>query len=67
MSNGQGKKQPQPPIDNSVSDSTGQFDLRFVLWRQFCAEYDIPVDTLPSQLENEHKDLWEERKAERLR
>jgi hypothetical protein len=67
MSNGQGKKQPPPPIDNSVSDSTGQFDLRFVLWRQFCAEYDIPVDTLPSQLENEHKDLWEERKAERLR
>jgi hypothetical protein len=67
MSNGKGKKQPPPPIDNSVSDSTGQFDLRFVLWRQFCAEYDIPVDTLPSQLENEHKDLWEERKAERLR
>jgi hypothetical protein len=64
MSNG--KKQPQP-IDNSVSDSTGQFDLRFVLWRQFCAQYDIPVDTLPSQLENEQKDLWEEMKAQRLR
>lgn len=60
------KKQP-PPIDNSVSDSTGQFDLRFVLWRQFCAQYGIPVDTLPSQLENEQKDLWEEMKAQRLR
>lgn len=66
MSNGQRKNQP-PPIDNSVSDSTGQFDLRFVLWRQFCAQHDIPVDTLPSQLENEHKDLWEEMKAQRLR
>jgi hypothetical protein len=66
MDREQRKKQP-PPIDNSVSDSTGQFDLRFVLWRQFCAEYNIPVDTLPSQLEDEQKDLWEERKAQRLR
>jgi hypothetical protein len=66
MDRGQRKKQP-PPIDNSVSDSTGQFDLRFVLWRQFCAEHDIPVDTLPSQLEDEQKDLWEEMKSERLR
>jgi hypothetical protein len=60
------KKQPSP-IDNSVSDSTGQFDLRFLLWRQFCAEYNIPVDTLPSQLENEQKDRWEEMKAQRLK
>ena len=61
------KKPPSPPIDNSVSDSTGQFDLRFLLWRQFCAEYNIPVDTLPSQLENEQKDRWEEMKAQRLK
>jgi hypothetical protein len=60
------KKQP-PPVDNQVSDSTGQYDLRFVLWRQFCAKYNIPVDTLPSQLDNEQKDLWEEMKSERLR
>lgn len=66
MDRGQRKKQP-PPVDNSVSDSTGQYDLRFVLWRQFCAEYNIPVDTLPSQLENEHKDRWEEMKSKRLR
>ena len=66
MDRGQRKKQP-PPIDNSVSDSTGQFDLRFVLWRQFCAEHNIPVDTLPSQLEDEQKDLWEEMKSQRLR
>ena len=66
MDREQRKKQP-PVIDNSVSDSTGQFDLRFVLWRQFCAQNNIPVDTLPSQLENEQKDRWEEMKAQRLR
>ena len=44
-----------------------EYDLRFVLWRQFCAQYQIPVDTLPSQLENEQKELWEEMKARRLK
>ena len=62
----QGKKQP-PPVDNSVSDSTGQYVLRFVLWRQFCALQHIPVDTLPSQLDDEKKELWEEMKAKRLK
>jgi len=59
-------KQP-PPVDNSVSDSTGQYDLRFVLWRQFCSQYQIPVDTLPSQLDDEQKERWEEMKAKRLK
>ena len=66
MDTGQRKKQP-PPIDNSVSDSTGQYDLRFVLWRQFCDQYSIPVDTLPSQLNDEQKDRWEEMKSKRLK
>jgi len=66
MNKGQRKKQ-TPPIDNSVSDSTGQYDLRFVLWRQFCAQYQIPVDTLPSQLDNYQKDRWEEMKSKRLK
>ena len=66
MDREQRKKQP-PPVDNSVSDSTGQYDLRFVLWRQFCAQNNIPVDTLPSQLEDEQKDRWEEMKNKRLR
>jgi hypothetical protein len=61
-----GKKQP-PPVENSVSDQTGQYDLRFVLWRQFCAKYHVPVDTLPSQLDDEQKDLWEKMKAQRLK
>lgn len=60
------QKQPQP-IDNSVSDSTGQYDLRFVLWRQFCSQNNIPVDTLPSQLNAEQKEKWDELKSKRLK
>ena len=62
-----GKKKEPPPVDNSVSDSTGQYDLRFLLWRQFCSQYSIPVDTLPSQLDDDQKDKWEEMKARRLK
>ncbi|HET9786790.1 MAG TPA: hypothetical protein VFP47_06640 [Pyrinomonadaceae bacterium] len=65
MNTGEQKKEPE--LDNSVSDSTGQYDLRFVLWRQFCAQLGLSVDTLPSQLDNDQKDLWEAMKAKRLR
>ena len=61
------KKQEPAPVDNVISDQTGQFDLRFVLWRQFCAQNNIPVETLPSQLDSKHKDKWEQLKASRLR
>ena len=61
-----GKKQ-EPQLDNVISDETGAFDLRFVLWRHFCAQNNIPVDTLPSQLDGEQKELWEALKASRLR
>jgi hypothetical protein len=60
-------KKDLPPVDNSVSDSTGQYDLRFVLWRQFCAQNSIPVDTLPSQLNGEQKERWDKMKQKRLR
>jgi hypothetical protein len=66
MKFGKQKKQPRP-IDNSVSDSTGQYDLRFVLWRQFCAQNNIPVDTLPSQLNDEQRERWDEMKSKKLR
>jgi len=66
MLKGKEKKQPRP-VDNSVSDSTGQYDLRFVLWRQFCATNNIPVDTLPSQLNDEQKEKWEAMKQKRLK
>jgi hypothetical protein len=54
-------------LDNVISDQTGQFDLRFVLWRHFCAKNNIPVETLPSQLKDDQKEQWEKLKASRLR
>jgi hypothetical protein len=38
-----------------------------VLWRQFCAQNNIPVDTLPSQLNGEQKERWDKMKQKRLR
>jgi hypothetical protein len=61
------KKKQEPMVDNVISDQTGQFDLRFVLWRHFCSENNIPVETLPSQLDGELKERWEELKSSRLR
>jgi hypothetical protein len=61
------KKKNPPPVDNTISEETGQFDLRFVLWRHFCAQNNVPVESLPSQLKDELKDKWEEMKASRLR
>jgi hypothetical protein len=61
------RKNEPPPLDNAISDQTGQFDLRFVLWRHFCKQNNIPVETLPSQLNDNQKELWEELKATRLR
>ncbi len=66
MSKGKTTKEP-PPVDNIISEETGQFDLRFVLWRHFCAENNIPVETLPSQLDGDQKEKWDELKAARLR
>jgi hypothetical protein len=60
------KKKP-PPVDNTVSDETGAFDLRFLLWRHFCEQNNIRVETLPSQLNNKQKEEWDELKANRLR
>jgi len=60
-----GKDQP-PPVDNIISDETGEFDVRFVLWRHFCREKNIPVETLPSQLDEDLKEEWEALKLQRL-
>jgi len=57
----------QKEIDNKISDETGEFDVRFVLWRHFCAKNNIPVETLPSQLTDDQKEKWEELKSSRLR
>ncbi len=66
MALGKNKEEPLP-VDNAISDQTGQFDLRFILWRHFCEQNNIPVETLPSQLDGEQKDKWEELKNGRLR
>jgi len=62
-----GKKNQLPPVDNVISDETGEFDQRFILWRRFCSLYNIPVETLPSQLNTKERESWEEMKARRLR
>jgi hypothetical protein len=54
-------------VTNKISDQTGQFDSRFLLWRKFCAENDVPVDTLPSQLTGKAKENWENLKSEELK
>ena len=61
-----GKNDP-PSVDNTISDTTGAFDLRFILWRHFCQQNGIPVETLPSQLNGDQKEKWEALKASRLR
>ena len=57
----------QPKVTNEISDETGQYDARFVLWRKFCADNNVPVETLPSDLSGDIKDRWEKLKAERLK
>lgn len=51
---------------NEISAETGQFDARFMLWRIFCGQNDIPVETLPSELQGKAKERWEALKNEKL-
>jgi hypothetical protein len=61
------KQDQKPPIDNTISDETGEFDQRFILWRHFCKQNNIPVESLPSQLNREQRERWDELKAKSLR
>lgn len=54
-------------LSNEISDGTGQFDSRFVLWRKFCAENGVAVESLPSDLTGEAREEWERLKNEHLR
>jgi hypothetical protein len=54
------------PVPNEISDETGQYDIRFLLWRKFCAQKGLPVATMPSDLEGDMKVEWEALKEERL-
>jgi hypothetical protein len=51
---------------NEVSEETGQYDARFILWRAFCNQNGIPVETLPSELKGDNKDRWDEMKDNNL-
>jgi hypothetical protein len=59
-------KKSKVPLTNEISDGTGQFDARFVLWRRFCEENGIAVETLPSDLSGDAKTKWEQLKNEHL-
>lgn len=56
----------KPKVPNEINPGTGQFDARFMLWRVFCAENGIALETLPSDLKGEVKEKWEKLKNERL-
>ena len=55
-----------PGSSNVISDETGKLDVRFMLWRTFCAEQGLPVETLPSELSEEAKMEWEKLKESDL-
>jgi CheY-like chemotaxis protein len=48
-----------------ISDSTGNLDPRFMLWRMFCAENNLSLETLPSSLSRELKRKWQQLKKNR--
>ncbi len=57
----------QQAITNEISDETGQFDPRFLLWRKFCDERGIAVTSLPGDLTGETKQQWEKLKKDATR
>jgi hypothetical protein len=46
-------------VPNTISDGSGALDPRFALWRSFCAEHGVPVETLPGDLAEPLKAAWE--------
>jgi hypothetical protein len=49
-----------------VSELTGELDPRFVLWRKFCADHGIAIESLPGDLNTEVKEQWNKLKASEL-
>ena len=60
-------QQPETSVPNRISEETGQFDTRFILWRTFCAENNVAVETLPSELSGAIREKWEKLKNRELR
>ena len=61
------KRSDNDAVMNTITDETGQFDARFLLWRTFCSEHDVPVETLPSDLTGDIRDKWNELKDSKLK
>jgi CheY-like chemotaxis protein len=57
-------KTPEPvkTPNADISDTSGNLDPRFMLWRMFCANNNIPIETLPSSLNRELKKKWQQLK-----
>jgi CheY-like chemotaxis protein len=58
-------KPPEPVGKTSnaeISDTSGNLDPRFMLWRMFCANNNVPIETLPSSLSRELKKKWQQLK-----
>jgi CheY-like chemotaxis protein len=57
---------PPEPVDKTpnadISDTSGNLDPRFMLWRMFCAKNKVPVETLPSSLSRELRKKWQQLK-----
>jgi CheY-like chemotaxis protein len=51
----------------TISPDTGRLDPRFMLWRLFCAENNVAVETLPSELGRELKKAWSQLKKNKKR
>lgn len=45
-----------------ISDTSGNLDPRYMLWRMFCANNNVPIETLPSSLSRELKKKWQQLK-----
>ncbi|HEX8177190.1 MAG TPA: response regulator [Pyrinomonadaceae bacterium] len=51
----------------AITPETGRLDPRFMLWRMFCAESNIAIETLPSELNREQKKRWDSLKKKNKR
>ncbi len=60
------KEEADPPVPNVISADTGPLDERFIIWRAFCAEHQVAVETLPGDLAEALKTEWESMKVEQL-
>jgi hypothetical protein len=60
------KREEKPAVPNVISEHTGQFDTRFLLWRAFCAKHNVPVETLPGDLPADARAEWDKMKKGEL-